>query len=309
MSVISTFVTYTAFGLKIKSMIPLPELTQINLVDTPEVEIVVADLDTEFAYKVSQYGKIIVEDHKVMFIVKDAAKFLIQDGQKITVLLMANYDINKVRLYILGTCMGILLMQRKILALHGSAVAINGNAYAFVGNSGAGKSTLATAFMKNGYKMLSDDVIPVMLNENDYPYIIPTYPQQKLWDESLEYFEMCARNYNPLFDRENKFAIPVHSQYYKEPLPLGGIFEITKTDEDASIQIKPIQHLERFSTLFNQTFRNTLIPRLGLVEWHFKESAKIIKNIRMFQVKRPSRGFTANELVEEILNTIAEEIN
>lgn len=308
MSVISTFVTYTAFGLKIKSMISLPELTQINLVDTAEIEIVVADLDTEFAYKVSHYGKIIVEDHKVMFLVKDAAKFLIQDGQKITVSLMANYDINKVRLYILGTCMGILLMQRKILALHGSAVAINGIAYAFVGNSGAGKSTLATAFMKNGYKMLSDDVIPVMLNKNDDPYIIPTYPQQKLWDESLEYFEMSTRNYNPLFDRENKFAIPVHSQYYKDPLPLGGIFEITKTD-GGSILIRPIQHLERFRTLFNQTFRNSLIPRLGLMEWHFKESAKIIKNIRMYQIKRPSSVFTATELVGEILNTITEEIN
>ena len=38
--------------------------------------------------------------------------------------------------------MGALLMQRKILPLHGSAIAIDGKAYAFVGDSGAGKSTL-----------------------------------------------------------------------------------------------------------------------------------------------------------------------
>ena len=50
----------------------------------------------------------------------------------------------------LGTCMGALLMQRKIFPFHGSAIAINGKAYAIVGDSGAGKSTLASAFLKKG---------------------------------------------------------------------------------------------------------------------------------------------------------------
>ena len=37
-------------------------------------------------------------------------------------------DEDIIRLYILGTCMGAILMQRKILPLHGSAIAINGKA-------------------------------------------------------------------------------------------------------------------------------------------------------------------------------------
>ena len=57
--------------------------------------------------------------------------------------------------------MGAILMQRKILPLHGSAIAIDGKAYAIVGDSGAGKSTLASAFLKRGYQLLSDDVITV----------------------------------------------------------------------------------------------------------------------------------------------------
>ena len=78
---------------------------------------------------------------------------------------MKEADEDKIRLYILGTCMGALLMQRKILPLHGSAIAIDGKAYAFVGDSGAGKSTLASAFLSKGYKLLSDDVIAVSLSE------------------------------------------------------------------------------------------------------------------------------------------------
>ena len=60
---------------------------------------------------------------------------------------------------------GALLMQRKILPLHGSAVAIDGKAYAIVGDSGAGKSTLASAFLNKGYQLLSDDVIAVSLSQ------------------------------------------------------------------------------------------------------------------------------------------------
>ena len=97
---------------------------------------------------------------------------------------------DEIRLYILGTCMGAILLQRKILPLHGSAIAIDGKAYAIVGDSGAGKSTLASAFLKRGYQLLSDDVIPVTLNHANVPIVTPAYPQQKLWLESLNHFGM-----------------------------------------------------------------------------------------------------------------------
>ena len=78
--------------------------------------------------------------------------------------------------------MGALLMQRKILPLHGSAIAIDGKAYALIGDSGAGKSTLASAFLNKGYQLLSDDVIAVsLLNKKYCQLFIPSYPQQKLW--------------------------------------------------------------------------------------------------------------------------------
>ena len=88
----------------------------------------------------------------VMFQVPDIAIFAIQDGNKIFVSPMKEYEEDMIRLWILGTCMGAILMQRKVYPLHGSAVIINGKAYAFVGDSGAGKSTLASAFIQQGYQ-------------------------------------------------------------------------------------------------------------------------------------------------------------
>ena len=123
--------------------------------------------------------------------------------------LLKERKIDAIRLYVLGTCMGAILMQRKTLPLHGSVIAIDGKAYAIVGDSGAGKSTLASAFLKRGFQLLTDDVIAVSFSEEGIPFVTPSYPQQKLWSESLDHFGMESNNYQPLIDREDKFAIPV----------------------------------------------------------------------------------------------------
>lgn len=304
-----TTFNYKAFGLKIESMISLPELAFLDKsIESSEVKIGIADLNDIWSNKSTQQGRFFIEGKSIMFKIYDTATFLIRDGNEILVSPLQGADENKIRLYILGTCMGALLLQRKVLALHGSAVAINGKAYAFIGHSGAGKSTLASTFINQGYQLLSDDIIPVLKDKEGYPNVIPTYPQQKLWQESLQKFGLDSSAFSPLFERETKFAIPVHSSYFKDPLPLGGVFEITKTEED-HVKINPIQNLERFHTLYNHTFRHSLIPRLGLMEWHFTESAGIIKKIKMYQVQRPSNVYTAPELLEKILKVINEEMS
>ncbi|ESU32076.1 hypothetical protein G3A_13145 [Bacillus sp. 17376] len=297
---------YEAFGLKIKSMITLPELKVAgDRNELHEVVITEGDLNQIWSSKTKDNGKFFVEGNTIMFRIRDTATFLVKDGHKIIVSPKPNADPNKIRLYILGTCIGVILMQRKIFALHGSAIDIYGKAYAFVGHSGAGKSTLASAFINRGFNMLSDDIIPVSMSKNGVYYVNPTYPQQKLWEESLLNFEMDSNNYKPLFERENKFAVPVQSNYCDCSLPLAGVFEIIKTKEE-NVSIMPVVNLERFRLLFNQTFRQSLISRLGLLEWHFSESARIIKQISMYQIYRPSTSFTAPELVEKILKKISE---
>lgn len=193
-------------------------------------------------------------------------------------------------------------MQRKILPLHGSAIAIDGKALAIVGESGAGKSTLASAFLKKGYRLLSDDVIPVALSNQHVPMVTPAYPQQKLWQESLKEFGMETSQLRPIIDRETKFAVPVTDQFAQEPLPLVGVIELVKTKNN-EIKIHPILNLDRLHTLFMHTYRNFLIHRSGLMDWHFDITAKIVNKVDVFRLERPASRFTANELTDAILST------
>lgn len=296
---------YKVFGLNVLSEILLPELPQISKqADKADIEIKINDLSELWFEIAGQPNQFLVKENLVMFQLPNLATFAIQNGNKISVAPMNGADENEIRLYILGSCMGALLMQRKIFPLHGSAIAINGKAYAFIGDSGAGKSTLAAAFLSRGYKLISDDVIAVSLSKKDQvPLVSPAYPQQKLWQESLNAFGMEASQYLPLFERETKYAVPVNSQFSNETLPLAGVFELVKT-ENEGIEIHPIQKLERLHTLFCHTYRNFLIPRLGLMDWHFSISTTIVKQIDVFRLHRPTSGFTAHQLVSLILATL-----
>lgn len=295
---------YKAFGLNIISEIPLPELPEIN-VPGEIAEVIIEQYDLKIAWSENSIPNeyFVIKENLCMFRVPDLAIFLIQEGRKIIVSPVKDSCKDQIRLYILGTCMGALLIQRKILPLHGSAVAIDGKAYAIVGDSGAGKSTLATALLSRGYQLLSDDLIPVSLSEENIPMVVPAYPQQKLWLESLNQFCMESSQYRPIFDRETKFAIPVSSQFGSEPLPLAGIFELVKNDQNV-IELRSFQKLERLQKLYTHTYRNFLLPNMGLVDWHFNTSAKMIKKIDFYQLRRPTDRFTALDLSDLIVNML-----
>ncbi|WP_160726047.1 aldolase [Bacillus sp. USDA818B3_A] len=303
-----TKLAYTGFGLKILSNIELPELVP-HLPHQNRADVTIKRVDLKQLWNRSSNNQcFIFEGNRILFKVPDTGIFLVDEGKTIMVSPDAEADEGLIRLFILGTCMGAILMQRKILPLHGSAIAINGKAYAFVGESGVGKSTLASAFIKKGFQIISDDIIPVLLSNNSKPIVIPSYPQQKLWQESLNQFGMELNNFHPLYARESKYSIPVQTNFYSDNLPLGGVFELVIGEEE-KIEIQPIKGLERFHTLYRNTYRNLFLKPLGLIDWHFTTSTKLINQLPLYQVIRPTSRFTAQELVTLFLDNIYKEIN
>lgn len=300
--------TYKAFGLNVISEIPFNELPKL---DSKEDEPIDVSIKVESGLQsINELSfsnkKMLVKENLVIFEVKDIAVFSIENGSRITVTPLNGYEEDIARIYLLGSCMGALLMQRKIFPLHGSAVVINGKAYAFIGDSGAGKSTLASAFLKLGYQLLSDDVIAVTLSENFLPIVTPSYPQQKLWQDSLNMLGFNPVSYRSIYGRETKYCVPVPSEFSSEPIQLGGIFELSKTENDF-LSIEQIKGLSRFKNIFYHTYRNFFISEMGLTDWHFSTSAKILKNIKMYSMRRPNHINTTEKLVLTILNFIDEE--
>ncbi|OME83940.1 aldolase [Paenibacillus sp. FSL A5-0031] len=295
---------YRAFGLTIESEISLPELTPI-LESSEQI-----DMEITIDYSLADFFKqepydFVVDRQVVTVNMPDSGIFRIENGNKIIVSPHAGADEDLVRLYVLGTCIGALLLQRSIYPLHGSAIAIDGKAYAFVGRSGAGKSTLASAFIQRGYSLLSDDIIAVsQASPEQATLVIPAYPQQKLWQQSLDAFGVNNEELRSIFGRENKFCLPVESSFCSTALPLGGVFELITTESE-QVAVLPVQKLARLDVLFQHTYRQFLVEKLGLTRWHFTLSASIGEALPIYTLQRPINGFTAPELVELILQTIS----
>jgi energy-coupling factor transporter ATP-binding protein EcfA2 len=211
-------------------------------------------------------------------------------------------DEAKIRLYLLGTCMGVLLMQRGILPLHGSAVVIDEKVYAIVGESGAGKSTLAAAFVRAQYPLMTDDVIAVSLSKDSAAATVyPSYPQQKLWEESIEQLGLLSQDYSSIYQRVNKYAVPIPSQFYRDPLPLAGVIELIKTSEPEP-SIKAYNRLEGLHVLNVHTYRNSLLHLLNLQQWQFQSITRLASQLPVYQLRRPVDGFSAFNLVDQIVS-------
>lgn len=90
-----------------------------------------------------------------------------------------------VELYLNGSVYGAVLHQRKILPLHGSCFIEQGMGVMLCGDSGSGKSSLTTAFCMNGAEFLTDDVTPIVF-DNNKPFILSFSDRIKLWKHTLE---------------------------------------------------------------------------------------------------------------------------
>lgn len=298
-----TYTAYRAFGLDIASAIPLPELARCDGAARADVVIDLAEpgpLWAELAACGSNFA-LVRGGGRFMFLIPETAIYCIDEGRAVTVAPLPGADPEKVRVYLLGTCLGALLLLRGLLPLHGSAVDVGGEAHVFVGHSGAGKSTLAAALVGMGYRLLSDDVVAVGTGADGRPLVLPAYPQQKLWRESIDGLGLEDSPLRPLYRETEKFAVPLAGRFDAAPLPLGGIFELTRPGGER-IDIMPLSSSERLRIVLEHTYRSALIPRLGLTGWHFGAAARIASQIRAAALSRPAAGFTANAVAAALLS-------
>ncbi|MDT9719245.1 aldolase [Paenibacillus sp. ClWae2A] len=304
-------VHYVAYGLRWSSQIRMPEL-QIASKDA-ETDFDVVDVHIESSDLSPLWGSwdvgndnFVAREGSLFFKIEDTGLFLMEQGKRIVVSPIPGADEKKVRLFILGTCMAVIMMQRGILPLHGSAVVIDGWAYAFVGHSGAGKSTLSAALASRGYPLLTDDVVALTWDAGGRAIVSPGYPQQKLWQPSLEGFGMKEQDYATVHAEITKYAIPVQHYFHDRSVPLAGVFELDPRPEELKkpIQLNEVTGLERLHMLCSHTFRGGLVSRQGLAQWLFETVSRLSASIEVSRITRTGAEFTAFEMVDRIIDHI-----
>lgn len=291
---------YQAFQLSILSELAFPELLAMESVN-PDVTI-------RFGL-VSPWGVDAPLNKGVTFQAKEGmfwlnvpnvARFLVTDGKLITIDPVANSDEDSIRVFLLGSCLGALLMQRGLFLLHGNAIQINQHAISFVGLSGSGKSTLSAIFLKRGYSILADDVCAI----NAQNEVLPSFPQIKLWADAAHQLLIETGTFRKIRPNIEKYAVPIHANFYHKPLLLKGVY-ILKAHNKEEINIEPLNGVEKFQLLQSQAYRRAYVSGLSLERRHKLTCGQLASRINLARLTRPNSGYCFDVLADHLESDFA----
>lgn len=295
---------YHCYGLNIQSELALPELLtpKFNEISSADVVIEFGDVSPAGLTIGKQLGPYLwVAEQSLWLQVPDVARFLISNGNEIRIDPAPGIDEDSIRVFLLGSALGALLFQRGYLVLHGNAIRIGDQCMICVGHSGAGKSTLAAGFLKRGFDILADDVVPVDANG----CALPGFPRIKLWRDTATHLNIDTSNLRRIRPNMEKFNYPLHDRFTDKPLPIRYIY-ILGSHQKSQIQFETIRGLERFSPLRNNTYRVRFMEGLPLRAQHLQRCSQLAGRVHLSRVTRPDHGFELEDLIDAMLHDMRE---
>ena len=277
---------YLAYGLQVQSnfeipaLLALPEGTELESAKTVTFtldESTPADFD-QFSTEADIYADL--DGPEAILFDRRVALYRLKDGKEVTIQTGPTQNLRQVRLYILGTILTVLLYQRGLLVLHGSAVRIGDRVVGVIAPSGTGKSSTAAALYNRGYKLLSDDAIALEFRDGQY-YVHPGYPRLKISNEVSAQLE-CGEEY--LVERHpecGEVSFDATHQFVEGPLPLQQIFVLRAGE---ALDVEPLsQRNAVFSVMTNS------LPTMWLQHHNpaqFKQATDFVKHVPFYALTR-----------------------
>ena len=289
---------YKAFGLTIESCTPIVQLPEIEPCDA-DVRIVWADLSGVPAPK----RKFTNPDGN-FFRGHDDCRYRITGGNLIEVERREGYDPSVMGVYLMGTAMGGILIQRGFMLLHGSCVTDGRHAVLITGDSGAGKSTTAAEFLKRGWKLVTDDV--TCIDEQDGVFMVrSSYPSQKLWQDALDRYGKEEKDIHSLyFDNEReKFGVNVAECFFDGVCKLSMVVRLMPEDQPCSL--RPMEGMTKVDQLLRNTYRIKMIQP-GDAHRHFQRCVTLSTKIPMALAIRENGKDCAPMMYEKITKFLEE---
>lgn len=291
------FYEYRLFGLPFRSQIELLELDPCAHGDPVAIEIEVGTVEAVAGAAASHW--LAASADGATLTVTDVARFAIRAGRSIVVDAYPAASPRNVRLFLLGSAMGVLLHQRGILPLHANAVEIDGRAIAFLGRSGAGKSTLAAAFHDRGSRILSDDVCAVTLLNGDF-IAEPGVPRLRLWRDAIERSGRDTAAYERAFETLDKYTVPTDHAARAEPLRLGAVFLLGQHESEAPAEISRLSGVAAIEALMENTYRGGFIAIAGDPRAHFEACLQLARSVPVFRLSRPWDSSRIGETIAQV---------
>jgi hypothetical protein len=244
-----------------------------------------------------------VSEEQFFLQIYNQAQFYVEKGEQINIYLEEGADIDSVQLFLNGSVLGSVLLQKKILAFHGSSFSYKEHGVIICGRAGAGKSSVTAAFCHNDAQFITDDISPISIEEEQI-YINPLKTEIKLWDDALAQLSIPSENLRKIRPSLNKFYFPF--EYCAELNPTLHLIVILETHNNDEFTSSELFGINKFKALKNQVYRKIYLKGMPQTEQHlYRQLLNLGQKIRVLHITRPqtcsiqlTKDFIKQKIVE-----------
>ena len=278
---------YSCFDFRLRSEIRLAELTIAGEIDPrPLVDVRLGRVPEALTGSRPAQCGIQAVDDTVLLAIPGTARYLVRGASEIVVDPAPDGSERNVRLFLLGSALGILSHRRGLLPLHANAVVADGGAYAFCGHSGAGKSTLAAHFAREGYEVLCDDVCAIGFAEDGTPLAWPGLPRLKLWGDAAKAFGHDSGSLDRAVEGLDKYHVPLAEAGAARAVPFRRLYLLSKTGTEEEPAISRLYGQQAMAVAMQHTYRGMYLGPMGLAAQHFRLCAALMQRAEVYDARR-----------------------
>jgi len=177
---------------------------------------------------------------------------------------------------------------------------------AFLAHSGHGKSTLATAFLRAGHALLTDDILPVEERQGAF-WGLPGQPQIKLWPDQVELLIGRQAKLRPVVPDLAKLLVPLgingYGSFCDSSQPLRCIYLPCRTnpqENNSKVEITPLRPVEAMIELVRFTFIPNITEGLGWQGRRLDFFSRLVEKVPVRRLSYPN-GFEQLQQVTEVI--------
>jgi hypothetical protein len=300
---------FRAYGLLFASSIPVPEMTPVDADavgdQQPDVNISLGTMPEHLEQALIYPSGHEANAEQFLLRVADVGEYLVSRGVDIVIDPAPGVTAHELRVFMLGTCLGVLLHQRGFLVLHASGIGTEQGAVLFAGNSGAGKSTLLAELLRRGEKMLVDDVCAIRVRDDALPIVVPSYPRTRLWGETAARLSIDTTDLTRTRPQMDKYERQVPEQFWDREVPLFRLYHLAGSN-GSELSLMRLGPLEAFNTVLHNTYRKVLLEGLVRQREHFEMVSRTARASTVIRVIRPVETFQLRELADLVMLDLQE---
>lgn len=232
------------FSLHVASELLLPELPLIES-EQPEVLFRRASVAQAAPQQYKPQGPFhAVAPGGLWLHVPGVARFLVLGGREVCFDPLPGVDEDSLRVFLLGPCLGALLMQRGLLVLRGCAVRIGNVCAVLLGEPASGKSMLAAKLALRGYAVFGDDLVALDGDNR----VLPGLPFIKLWSDVAGKLGIDVSRLQRTRPCLEKYYWPLEDSFHDAPLPVNRVYVLRTTGKEG-LYLENIRGMSRFACL------------------------------------------------------------